>query len=229
MAATSGTDRKWVGCPGGYTALMGRDRIARPRVPRLEQDLGLGHIPLPVEGERLERREGIQAEPALGIFNELIGSQGDEEARHHHRIAPVARDAVRSPHPRPGEDHVGMVAVNSEKGGNVVRVVLAVGIERDHRRQSAAPGLGEEDSKRVALPAILRQHDHLGARLLGDLRRPVRRAVVRNDHGPHMAKGSRDDLGDPVPGVVGSDDCGDRVASAHAPASTIRAATRIPA
>jgi len=147
----------------------------------------------------VERWNAVQAVGA-------VGAQGTADVGDRVASNPVA-DAVRDVGRRPSQpailpadtdaadDIVGIE--RGEQPGDVRRIVLQVGVERDHSR---AAGMAEAGRERRRLAAVAAQPDHPRVRVryrerLEDLRAAIRAAVVDEEGFVNYRRHGRADLG----------------------------------
>ena len=103
------------------------------------------------------------------------------------------RHALPVMHPRP-DHYVGPCGLKTRlKAGDLLRVVLAVGVERYSRDKPVFAGPREPGLKRPALASIHLMNDDTSARPGGHARRVVRRPVVHHKHRAAVGCGRNDD------------------------------------
>ena len=100
-------------------------------------------------------------------------------------------------------------SVGIEEGRDLVRVVLAVAVERHDRLRTQLQGTREAGPQRGTLAGVrdLPEHGRTGG--VGSCRRVVGRSVIDHDHGQMAARGLHD-RGDPRPLLIGRDQRNDQ-------------------
>jgi len=158
------------------------DRIARRR--RTHEHLCLEHEAASTGRHALEKLARVDAEARLRVRDVLAGQPVDEEARHSEGVqSRRLHEAAAAAQAASDHEGVGLGLGRREQSRDIVGIVLAIAVERDHALRRAGKSAGEAQAEGRALAQSPARPEDDGAGGGGRLVASVPRPVVHHDDG----------------------------------------------